>query len=210
MHLDLFVDLAVRIQRTSDSSMELKSELFLLVRMSDRCWFGSWQHCWLLAKDSEMSIFDGYNLTFVKSAALYTVLAHSFTERNDSCRSQQINWKDERVQVQTGPFNGQGTAGLNLRLHWSGRFIKRWQNNSNKNKELFQILSPLKIRPISWSMAQENIALFMPKQCLRTHFFSSWFLISDLNKRLIWSSINVFKIWIHTCLPLSISIIFLW
>ena len=41
MHLDLFVDLAVRIQRTSDSSMELKSELFLLVRMSDRCWFGS-------------------------------------------------------------------------------------------------------------------------------------------------------------------------
>ena len=30
-----------------------------------------------------MSIFDGYNLTFVESAALYTVLAHSFTERND-------------------------------------------------------------------------------------------------------------------------------
>ena len=29
-----------------------------------------------------MSIFDGYNLTFVESAALYTVLAYSFTERN--------------------------------------------------------------------------------------------------------------------------------
>ena len=64
-----------------------------------------------------MSIFEGYNLTFVKSAALYTVLAYSFTERNDSCRSQQINWRDERVQVQTGPCNGQGTVVLNQRLH---------------------------------------------------------------------------------------------